>query len=594
MPIFSKDSLETLRERITLVDVLSSHMDLKKAGASYKGLCPFHDEKTPSFTIQSGDTHYHCFGCGAHGDAIQFLMNHVKLSFVDAVESLAAKFGVVLQYIDSKDLKKGPDKGILKEALDLASQFYHFYLLHTQEGHAALKYLYKRGIDLDFIHHFHIGLAPKERGLLRRFLHGKFIKDETMAEAGLLSYNQEGSPREFFNDRITFPICDAMGATIGFSARKYKEETFGGKYINTSETPLFKKSGVLFGLHHSRRRIAKERQAIIVEGQIDALRLISLGFNITVAGQGTAFGEGHVKELISLGLNRIFLALDSDSAGREAACKIGNFFQHAGVEVKVIEMPPGGDPDSFLREKGPEAFLEKMDAAIDYLSFLVKVQSKKINLDSPAGKNELVQMMTKQIRQWNHPLMVHESLRKLAHLVQVPEAMVGVGQEHLPPNAFIKKSDTIGMQTIDPDKIVEADFIRWLLLCGHQQSEFIVIASNHIQPEMLHVPACRKLFHAYLACHIPGKPCDYLSLSISADDSEVQGLISEIHAKKINTEKALEGFVESIRVILHRNWMEQREDLRMKIQISQGSDDEVDELVKQFSELNRTPPKVNY
>ncbi len=156
---------------------------------------------------------------------------------------------------------------------------------------------------------------------------------------------------------------------IGFSARKYKEETFGGKYVNTPETPLFKKSRVLFGLNYSRKRIAKERSAIIVEGQIDALRLIAEGFNCTVAGQGTAFGEGHVKELLNLGLNQVYLCLDSDPAGQEAASKIGNLFQKEGVEVKVATLPAGHDPDSFIRQNGLEGMICLLENSIDYLSY---------------------------------------------------------------------------------------------------------------------------------------------------------------------------------------------------------------------------------
>lgn len=594
MPIFSKESLETLRQRVDLVEVLTSHLDLKKSGAAYKGLCPFHDEKTPSFMIQKGDTHYHCFGCGAHGDAIQFLMAHLKMSFLDAVENLAHRFNVTLQQVEATEEKKGPNKAALKEALEMATRFYHYCLLHTPEGHAALKYLYRRGIDLDFIRRFRLGLASKERGVLRKIMHAKFIKDETMAEAGLIAPLQEGSGwRDFFSDRIMFPICDATGAVIGFSARKYKEETFGGKYINSTETPLFKKSRILFGLHHCRRRIAKERQAIIVEGQIDALKLIEAGFNITVAGQGTAFGEGHVKELMALGLNQVFLALDSDEAGRQAAYKIGDLFQCEGVEVRVLEMPSGSDPDSFLREYGPEAFLEKMHSSIDYLTFIVRVLSGKMNIDSPSGKNELVQTLIKQIRNWNHPLMVHESLRKLAHIVKVPEDMVGVGQEFLPPTSYIKKHASIGLQAIDPDRIWEADFLRWLLLAGHEHPHLIQIAQKNLHPDDLRSPPCKILYQGVIECHNAQKPCDLLSLAINADDSEAQRVLSELMQKKINREKAEEHFLESIQKLLDRNWTQKCEDLKMSIQSAQYSEAETDEFVKKFGELRRSQPKVS-
>lgn len=352
MAIYTKESLDTLRQKVDLVDVLSSHIELKKAGASYKALCPFHDEKSPSFMVQRGDTHYHCFGCGAHGDAITFLMMYLKMGFGDAVESLAERFSVRLEVVEGGPERKGPSKAALKEALEAACRFYHMILLHTHEGHEALKYLHGRSIDLDFIRQFHIGLAPKTPGLFRKTMHALGFQDALLQEAGLLADGREGRLRDFFYDRITFPIRDAAGAVIGFSARKYKEETFGGKYVNTSETALFKKSRVLFGLNYSRRRIAKERKALIVEGQIDALRLIQAGFNITVAGQGTAFGEGHARELVALGIQDVFLALDADDAGQEATKKIGNMFQKNGVGVRVVKMPFGSDPDAFLREKG--------------------------------------------------------------------------------------------------------------------------------------------------------------------------------------------------------------------------------------------------
>ena len=463
MPHFTKDSLETLRQRIDLVDVLSSHIDLKRAGAAYKGLCPFHDEKTPSFMIQKGDTHYHCFGCGAHGDAIQFLMAHLKMNFSDAVESLAERFHVHLEYLEDVETNKGPNKTFLKEALEQACRFYHFYLLHTKEGHEVLHYLYKRGIDLDFINQFQVGLAPKIPGYFRKIMHAKFIKDETMALAGLIAESKDGRWRDFFAERITFPIRDASGAVIGFSARKYREETFGGKYINTSETPLFKKSRVLFGLNYSRRRMAKEGKAIIVEGQIDALRLIQEGFDFTVAGQGTAFGEGHAKELLTLGVSRIYLALDGDSAGQEAAFKIGHLFQCSGVDVRVIELPQGSDPDAFLREKGPDAFSKLLEQPIDYIEFLVKYFSKDYDLRSPTAKNQLVEIIAKQIRHWEQPILVQESLRKLAHLLQVSESSLLLEQNHT-PNLYIKKGANIGLQAIDPDRILELDLLRWLLL----------------------------------------------------------------------------------------------------------------------------------
>lgn len=587
--MFSKESLENLRQRIDLVDVLSAHIDLKRAGASYKAPCPFHDEKTPSFMVQKGDKHYHCFGCGAHGDAITFLMTHLKLSFNQAVESLAQQFHVHLDVVEGE--AKGPNKGVLKEALDQAARFFHFYLLHTEEGHEALQYLRGRGIDEEFIRHFQIGLAPKTSGLLRKVLHQKFIKDETMAEAGLIAAGKEGGWRDFFYDRITFPICDASGAVIGFSARKYREKTFGGKYVNTPETPLFKKSRVLFGLHHSRRRIAKERKAIIVEGQIDALRLIQEGFNISVAGQGTAFGDGHVKELLNLGLREVFLALDSDEAGQEAARKIGDLFQREGVEVRVVQLPPGLDPDAFLRKEGTEAFVKVLEESIDYLTFLVKHESRKVDLNSPAGKNELVQNLSRQIRDWNQPLMVHESLRKLSHLVQVPESMVTEASQPT-RNVFIKKSGSAGMLDIDPDRILEADLLRWLLLVAPARPDLLHIAEQNVPPDKLVNVPCRKFYETYLARTHAKEPLDLLGLMIQIESEEGSALVAELLQKKINKERAESSFMECLQKILDRNWMQCREAIKMRLHSGQCTDEEATELAKQFDEIRKNPPKI--
>lgn len=591
MPIFSKESLENLKGKVDLVDVLMSHMELKKSGASYKALCPFHDEKSPSFMVQKGDYHYHCFGCGAHGDAITFLMNHLKMTFSSAIEYLAEKYHVHLEIVEGTKEAKGPSKALLKEALELANQFYHFILLHTQEGQVALEYLNSRDIDLAFIRQFQIGLAPKAGGLLRAYLQEKGVQEMILEEAGLLTEGKEGALREFFLDRITFPIRDPNGNVIGFSARKYKEETYGGKYVNTRETPLFKKSKVLFGLNYSRRAIAKERKAIIVEGQIDALRLIQEGFNITVAGQGTAFGEAHAKEIITLGINTVFLALDSDTAGQAAALKIGNIFQKEGIEVKIVEMPEKMDPDAFLRAHGAEKFQDLLTASVDYLSFLVKQESKRINIDTPAGKNELVHTVASQIKDWNHELLRHESLRKLAHLAQVPEEVV-LREQSLPPNLYIKKSGTVGLPAIDPDRILEIDFLRLLFLLGKKEEGIVEKAKANISFEEIKVPICRLFYEAYLHNHAKGLSCDILTLSTHIDDPEVQLLLEELLQKKINKEKSLEQYPEVMEKILLRNWMQKREEVKMKIQSGQSSEEEISALVQEFDHLKKNPPKL--
>jgi DNA primase len=584
MGTFSRESLELLRSRIDLVEVLSPYLKLQRAGAAYKALCPFHDEKTPSFVIQRGDNHYHCFGCGAHGDAIQFLMTYLKMSFVEAVESLGERFHVEIEEVEGAERPKGPSKTHLKEALEQASRFYHYYLLHTHEGHAALDYLYCRGIDLDFIQEFELGLAPKAPHFLKAMWELKF-SNAVLEGAGLLSKG-----REFFSDRITIPIRDAVGAVIGFSARKYKAETFGGKYINTPETALFKKSKVLFGLSFSRKRIAKERKALIVEGQIDALRLIHSGFDWTVAGQGTAFTEEMVKELLHLGVRVVFLALDGDAAGQEAAVKIGHLFQKEGIEVRVVTLPEKCDPDLVLQEKGPEEWQKLLDASGDYLAFLVCHFSKSINIQSPAGKNELVQTIAKRIREWDHPLMVHESLRKLARLTETPEAIIGAPEAA--PQIHIKRTASVTFSEIDPDRILEADLLRWLFLMGETVPELLQTAAKNLRVEHFRTSPGRALYEKYMAASLANKPKDLLSLAIDLEQAEQQLFLAEVLQKKVNRERALSCFTETIQKILERHWMREREEIKLQIYSGHCSEAEVLELAKKFDELKRQRPEV--
>lgn len=432
-----------------------------------------------------------------------------------------------------------------------------------------------------------IGLAPLYSGSLTKVLTEKGFSEEILLSAGLLNIGKDNRVRDFFSDRITFPIHDAAGAVIGFSARKYKEETYGGKYVNTSETVLFKKSRVLFGLNYSRRQIAKQRKALIVEGQIDALRLIQEGFDITVAGQGTAFGEGHVKELLNLGVNEVYLALDSDNAGIEATAKIGNFFQKEGVDVKIVQLPEKMDPDSYLQQHDAASFLKLMEEGIDYLSFLVKYHARTLNIDSPAGKNELIQLIVKQVRSWDHPVMVEESLRQLAYLTQVKEEMVGAIQDHI-PNVYLKSSLNIGLETIDADLILETDFLRWLHLMAEKNLEFIELAKMHITIDELHVPVCKTIYQTLLKNIEDKKPSDLVSLIIQIDDVKAQEVLSHLMAKKINIERGKAQFPETIQKILDRNWMQRREDIKMKIQTGQCSDDEALMLASAFNNLKRT------
>ena len=580
MARYTQESLERLKSRVDLIEVVGKHIDLKRAGASYKALCPFHDEKTPSFQIQKGANHYHCFGCAAHGDAIAFLMEYLRMSFSEAVQSLAEQFHVELEIIAGEKDEKKINKSKIKDVIATAASFYNSFLQTTEEGKVALAYLFDRGMDSSFINSFQIGWAPRQEGIFTDYMKSRSFDVSLLEESGLL-VRRGLYLREFFNERVSFPILDIQGAPIGFSARKIREEVFGGKYINTQETVIFKKSRLLFGLYQCRRRIAKEKQALIVEGQIDALRLIHAGFDFTVAALGTAFGADHVDILARLGVTQVYLLFDGDAAGQQAAAKVGQLFQKEGIGTKVATLGLKEDPDSLLLKEGPVAIAKKINEAKEYLAFLYDFHSHGASSLSPSEKSRIVKTISDQISEWKDPILVHETLKKLASLASIPDDLIASG----PQMGAMKVEKS---HQIDPDRILETDFLR-LLLLNPEKENLKKLAKSNIASSDLKSPIPAKCYEQFLLCN---ESLDLLSLAQFLDEEELSKFFDELHQRKINKERSEELLGETIGAIKKRNWMIDCDTVAKKIHSGTLSEDEVKACIKTFDGLKRSPPKV--
>jgi len=589
MPIYTKESLENLKSRIDLIEVISRHVPLKRAGAAYKACCPFHEERSPSFVVQRSSQHYHCFGCGAHGDAISFLMQHVRMSFGDAVQYLAEQFHVPLEIADSKEEKQaGINRLRLKELNELAARFYHLVLLESKEGKVGLEYLFSRGIDLSFIKRFQIGWALRTEGPFLQYMKKKGATEKELEFLALIA-KRGGQVREFFSERLMFPIQDPQGSIIGFSARKIEERVFGGKYINTKETILFKKSKVLYGLHFSRKRIAKSGEVIVVEGQLDALRLIHQGFDMAVASLGTAFTDLHVKELIRMGAKRVYLLFDGDKAGQKAATKCGTFFYKEGVEVVVVPLKEGDDPDLMLMREGPPALVRSMARGRDFVSFLYSHYGKEVNFAVPAEKNRALKEICELIALAEDPILVLESIRKLSALSSIPvEVLENLVKSPHHELELYKEQGKKG-HSFDPDKILESDLLRWLLLYSHENEELLEVSLQNIVVEDFKNGIAKKIYH--LIQKEKGQ-MNLLQLLSEIDDEEVDLFIEEIMRKKIKKERAKEDLLETIQKLKMRNWMEKCEKIQKEIQSGALSDEVIVERVKLFDQLKRNPPQV--
>lgn len=577
MALYTEESLKQLRDRIDLVEIASSFLPLKKRGAYYRTLCPFHEEKTPSFTVKRQESYYYCFGCGAQGDAIAFLMSYRQMSFLESVEYLAAHFGVVLQ-VREENRKEFEHKKNLQNALNKAKHFFHFYLLYSEEGRDALFYLLERGISVPFIQYFQIGLAPRESRTFMQPMRALGVSQKQLETVGLL-HNR----KELFAGRITFPILNAIGGEIGFSARKWRKNDRSPKYVNTPETILFKKSQVLFGLYYCRKKIIKEKRVILVEGQVDALRLIYSGLDIALAVQGTAFSEWQAREIIKLGVQQVFIAFDMDTAGEKASIHVGEFFQKEGIEVRVLQLENNMDPDLVVEREGVSAFVSYMEKSLDYLSFLVRIAERQYLIKDPSQKVRAAEEIAIRIRNWNHPVMIYESLKKVANLFNLPEETLC---REKPNIAKI----SITQPQINFDQIIETDLLRWLYVRSNDQDLVNIIQMNLNQDSFV-VPICRKFFLFFFNQKNVLRTCDILALSIQMNDEEMQNFFNDLMRKKIDLNKAKENVIETIEKILNRNWKLELKKIDQNIKLNL-SPNKSSILTQQFASLTKNLPKV--
>ena len=383
----SKDVIDQIRNALDIADVIGSYIQLKRAGHSAKGLCPFHKEKTPSFHVNPARQAFHCFGCGVGGDVFKFVMLYENVDFPTALRMLASRAGIAVQF-DERDSgrKEGPGKDDLFKVNEEASRRYQQELLQSPEAAAAREYLKQRALETPVWKEWGIGYAPEGWDFLSGAAGPRGgAKLKALEAAGLLSASEKGSLYDRFRGRVMFTIRDELGRAVGFSGRVLKaDDKAGGKYVNTPETPVFRKSRILFGLDKAKREILDRRQALLVEGQIDCIRCHLGGFKHTVASQGTAFTEEHAR-LLKRYADHIVIVLDADAAGRKAALRTAELLLEEGLAVSLAALPAKEDPDSLILKKGPAAFAAVVEQALTPMGFLLGVLAEGENLRSQAG-----------------------------------------------------------------------------------------------------------------------------------------------------------------------------------------------------------------
>ena len=397
---YPEELVEEIRSKNDIVDVISSYVRLQKKGSSYFGLCPFHNEKSPSFSVSRQKQMYYCFGCGAGGNVFTFLMEYENYSFVEALKYLADRAGVELPEPEySGEAKKRADtKAILLEINKAAAQYFYVQLLRPQGGH-ALTYLKDRKLSDDTIKAFGLGYSNKYSDDLYKYLKSKGYKDDMISQAGLISIDEKYGVHDKFWNRVMFPIMDANSRVIGFGGRVMGDAK--PKYLNSPETIIFDKSRNLYGLNRARK--SRKPYFLLCEGYMDVISLHQAGFTNAVASLGTALTPGHAA-LIKRYVNEVYLTYDSDEAGTKAALRAGPILREVGITAKIIRMEPYKDPDEFIKNLGAEAFEERIQKARNGFMFSLEILERDYDMTSPEGRTDFMKEAARKLTEFDEEI----------------------------------------------------------------------------------------------------------------------------------------------------------------------------------------------
>jgi DNA primase len=422
-----RETLEQIAAANDIVDVIGGYFPLKRAGSAFKALCPFHQEKSPSFTVNPQRQRYHCFGCGEGGSVFDFVAKYENVDFPTAAKRLAERAGI---RIVEEERSPGEDQVVRlrKRLLALhqqAADWYHQLLLNDARAKGAQSYLKKRGLTREVAERWKIGYAPESWDAFSAWAAGQEYKRDEIVQSGMVSLREAENPDsdfyDRFRDRVMFPICNDLGEVIAFSGRVLASDAQAAKYVNSPETPLFKKGDILFGLHKSKRALIDKKSAIVLEGQIDLITAFEAGVQNVVAPQGTAFTEKQARTLKRYA-EEVILCFDADEAGRKAAERSLPALLGLDLGIRVIELPPGEDPDSLIRKEGAEAFISRVQTARDYFDFQIDAQAATPDFATPRGKVKFARAMAATVQLINDRLLREAVAGKLSTRLGMPLA----------------------------------------------------------------------------------------------------------------------------------------------------------------------------
>jgi DNA primase len=418
-----EEKIQEIREAIDIVEIVSQYVTLKKRGKSYIGLCPFHTEKTPSFSVNPARGFYHCFGCGAGGNVFTFTMQMERISFPEAIRTLAEKAGIPLPKYEADD-QKTKEIETLYHVNQFAAEFFQECLFGSENGKKVLQYLDNRGLGEEIVKRFQLGYAPQAwDGLLNRA--GKAsLNTDMLNKAGLIVTRKDSTGHyDRFRNRLMFPILNVSGRVVGFGGRILSSTEKGPKYINSPETPIYQKGRLLYGLFQSKSGIQREDRVLLVEGYTDLMQLYQYGFDYSVASSGTALTDEQAR-LIRRYTKNVILLFDGDSAGFSAAIRGIDILLDSGLNVEIVALPKGTDPDSYLRKEGQNPLQKLLNSAKSFLDFQLDQMKEQGKLKTPTDRAAATRQLLLVLQKIRDPIERNVMVKDLAEKLNIEEGLI--------------------------------------------------------------------------------------------------------------------------------------------------------------------------
>ncbi|MBD3168141.1 MAG: DNA primase [candidate division Zixibacteria bacterium] len=474
------EQIERVKQSADIVDIIGSFVKLTRRGRNFVALCPFHSEKTPSFSVSPDKQIYYCFGCGTGGNVFKFIMEHEKMSFVEAVKYLAERTGITIEETQSSSKQSAESTDRLYNANNIAFEYFRL-CLDKIEGNTAQKYIKQRKISSSAVEEFGIGYAPDKTSGLIKFANKKGVKTDDLLAAGLVSKTTSGY-RDFFRERLIFPIMNLSGRVVAFGGRTLSDGE-KAKYINTPETPVFKKGSQLFGLNLSREEIRKKREAIVVEGYTDLISLYSSGIKNVVCSSGTAFTPSQAA-LLSRFAEKVIILFDSDAAGLKAAGRSVGELLSKGLDSFICVLPRGEDPDSYIKAQGAKSLMELLDEALPYPEFKRMVVGKPFSVLSVNEQDELIMELTEVIYTIDDPLKRRLLTDRMEKVFDFPISAFARKKPSRPGDDTPAKTKTRSKVTLERE---------FLSLLADNPSRIPEITRS-VEPECFSDDGCRMVF----------------------------------------------------------------------------------------------------